>query len=283
VRLSKKFRSILLKIVRALLLGFFLLFLSSVYAYKIEPIWFEVNRMDLKLPKLDRAFNGYRIVQISDLHAGDGSDRSYLEKVVEAVNAEQPDLIVITGDHITRIPKQHIELLDTLAKLHPRDLTISILGNHDVFNDAEPIRVAIEQAGIILLENSIYTLKRGEATLYIAGVGDVFAKEDKLDVVLAQLPPTGAAIMLAHEPDFADKTAATGRFGLQLSGHSHGGQIRFPFFDGYLPNLAEKYPIGRYDLGNMIQYTNRGIGVVKLYARFNCRPEISVFDLVSRT
>jgi uncharacterized protein len=283
VRLSKKFRSILLKIVRALLLGFFLLFLSSVYAYKIEPIWFEVNRMDLKLPKLDRAFNGYRIVQISDLHAGDGIYRSQLEKVVEAVNAEQPDLVVITGDHITRIPKQHIELLDTLAKLHPRDLTISILGNHDVFNDAEPIRVAIEQAGIILLENSIYTLKRGEATLYIAGVGDVFAKEDKLDVVLAQLPPTGAAIMLAHEPDFADKTAATGRFGLQLSGHSHGGQIRFPFFDGYLPNLAEKYPIGRYDLGNMIQYTNRGIGVVKLYARFNCRPEISVFDLVSRT
>jgi uncharacterized protein len=111
-------------------------------------------------------------------------------------------------------------------------------------------------------------------------VGDVFEEEDDLDLVLTQLPPTGAAIMLAHEPDFADETAATGRFGLQLSGHSHGGQIRIPFINrGFRPKLARKYPIGRYQIGNMTQYTNRGIGTVKVYARFNCRPEISVFTL----
>jgi uncharacterized protein len=282
VRLSKKIKSIIQNTIKVLLVGCTLLFLLSVYAHKIEPIWFEVNRMDLELPKLEREFNGYRLVQISDLHAGDGIDRSHLEKVVEAVNAEHPDLVVITGDHITRIPKQHLELLDTLTKLRPRDRTISILGNHDVFNDTEQVRIAIKKAGITLLENTIYTLNRNGATLHIAGVGDVFANEDKLDKVLAQLPPTGAAIMLAHEPDFADKAAATGRFGLQLSGHSHGGQVRIPFFAGYVPSLAEKYPIGRYQVGNMIQYTNRGIGLVKLYARFNCRPEISVFDLVSR-
>jgi uncharacterized protein len=280
VRLPK-FRVIVVKAIQFVLICFILIFSSSVYAHKIEPLWFEVNHLDINLPKLDRAFNGYKIVQISDLHAGDGIDRSQLERVVEAVNAEQPDLVVITGDHITRIPKQHLELLDTLAKLHPRDRTISILGNHDVFNDTELVRQAIKQAGITLLENTIYSLKRGAATLHIAGVGDVFAKEDKLDLVLAQLPVTGAAIMLAHEPDFADKTAATGRFGLQLSGHSHGGQIRIPFFAGYVPILAEKYPLGRYQIGKMIQYTNRGIGLVKLYARFNCRPEISVFNLVA--
>jgi uncharacterized protein len=282
VRLSKKFKSIILNAIKVFLVGCTLVFLLSVYAHKIEPIWFEVKRMDIELPKLDWAFNGYRIVQISDLHAGDGIDRSYLAKVVEAVNAEHPDLVVITGDHITRIPKQHLELLDTLTKLKPRDRTISILGNHDVFNDTEQVRIAIKKAGITLLENTIYTLNRNGATLHIAGVGDVFANEDKLDRILAQLPPTGAAIMLAHEPDFADKTAATGRFGLQLSGHSHGGQIRVPFFAGYVPSLAEKYPIGRYQVRDMIQYTNRGIGLVKLYARFNCRPEISIFDLVSR-
>jgi uncharacterized protein len=278
VRLPK-FRSIVVRAIKVLLIGCVLIFVASIYAHKIEPLWFEVNRMDLELPKLDPAFNGYRIVQISDLHAGDGIDRSQLEKVVEAVNAEQPDLVVITGDHITRIPKQHIELLDTLAKLHPRDLTISIFGNHDAQNNPEPIREALKQAGITLLENSIYTLNRDRSTLHIAGVGDVYFNQDKLDLVLAQLPATGAAIMLAHEPDFADKSAATGRFGLQLSGHSHGGQIRIPFFVGYVPTLAEKYPIGRYQIGDMIQYTNRGIGLVKLYARFNCRPEISVFNL----
>jgi uncharacterized protein len=263
------------------LLGCALVFLVSIYSHKIEPMWFEINQLDLTLPKLDRAFDGYRIVQISDLHAGDGIDRAHLEKVVAAVNAQNPDLVVITGDHVSRKPKQHVDLLDTLAKLHPRDRTISVLGNHDVYNDPTPIRKALQQAGVTLLENTIYTIKRDRATLHIAGVGDVFAERARLPEVLALLPATGAAIMLAHEPDFADEAAATGRFALQLSGHSHGGQIRLPFYDGYLPEFARNYPLGRYQVGNMIQYTNKGIGTIKIYARFNCRPEISVFNLVA--
>lgn len=247
--------------------------------HKIEPNWFEVKQIAITLPNLDRAFAGYKIVQISDLHAGDRIDRAQLERVVAAVNEQQPDLVVITGDHVSRIPKQHIELLDVLSDLHPRDRTLSVLGNHDVYNDPAPIRAAIKKAGITLLENSVYTIERGTAKLNIAGVGDVFAREDKLAETMAQLPAAGAAIMLAHEPDFADETAATGRFGLQLSGHSHGGQVRIPFYDGYLPELAQKYPIGRYQVGKMIQYTNRGIGTIKIYVRFNCRPEISVFTL----
>jgi uncharacterized protein len=284
-----KFRLVLVRAIKVFFKVFFkvclvvcsLIFIGSVYVHKIEPNWLDITQIEVKLPKLDPAFAGYRIVQITDLHAGDGINRANLERVVEAVNAQNPDLIVITGDHVSRQPKQHIEMLDTLAKLHPHDRTISVLGNHDVYNDPAPIRQAIRQAGITLLENTIYTLKRGDATLHIAGVGDVFAQEAKLDQVLAQLPQTGAAIMLAHEPDFADDTAATGRFGLQLSGHSHGGQIRIPFYDGYLPDYAHKYPLGRYQVGDMIQYTNRGIGMIKIYARFNCRPEISVFKLVA--
>jgi uncharacterized protein len=275
----RRLRLLLLKLIQFLLMGCVLLFMCSMYAHKIEPLWFEVKQMEIKLPGLDRAFAGYRIVQISDLHAGDIIDRDSLNKVIDAVNDQNPDLVVITGDHVSRMPRRHIKLLDIYSRLHPRDRSLAILGNHDVYNDPEPIRVALKTAGVTLLENNIYTLKRANATLHIAGVGDVFAKEDKLDRVLAQLPSTGAAIMLAHEPDFADKAAATKRFGLQLSGHSHGGQIRLPFFDGYVPELAQKYPLGRYQVGDMIQYTNRGIGSVKIYARFNCRPEISVFTL----
>jgi uncharacterized protein len=282
VRIPKKLRLFLVRVTQVLLMGCVLVFATSVYAHKIEPNWLEITNNTVELPQLDRAFNNYRIVQITDLHSGDGIDRHQLEKVVEIVNAQKPDLVVITGDHISRKPRQHLELLDTLTKLQPRDLTISILGNHDVYNDPTPVRAAIKQAGITLLENDIYTIKRGSATLHIAGVGDVFFEQDKLDRVLAQLPATGAAIMLAHEPDFADKTAATKRFGLQLSGHSHGGQIRIPFYGGYLPELARNYPLGRYQVQDMVQYTSRGIGMIKLYARFNCRPEISVFNLVSR-
>jgi uncharacterized protein len=279
MKLLRLHKFILLKLMQFLLIGVALIFLSSMYAYKIEPLWFEVKHINITLPDLDRAFVGYRIVQISDLHAGDKIDRTHLNKVIDAVNDQKPDLVVITGDHVSRMPRRHIELLDIYLRLHPRDRTVAVLGNHDVYNDATPIRTALKTAGVTLLENNIYTLKRDNATLHIAGVGDVFAKEDKLDRVLAQLPATGAAIMLAHEPDFADRAAATKRFGLQLSGHSHGGQLRFPFFDGYVPELAQKYPLGRYQVGDMIQYTNRGIGTVKIYARFNCRPEISVFTL----
>ncbi len=281
MRLPKQLKFLLGLAIKLFLLGCALVFSLSVYVHKIEPNWLEVTQNEIQMPKLDRAFDGYRIVQITDLHAGDGISRANLEKVVELVNEQKPDLIVITGDHVSRKPRQHIELLDTLAKLKPRDLTLSVLGNHDVYNDAEPIRAAIKQVGITLLENTIYTVHRERATLHIAGVGDVFAQQAKLDRVIAQLPPTGAAIMLAHEPDFADEAAATGRFGLQLSGHSHGGQIRIPFYGGYLPELAHNYPLGRYQVKDMVQYTSRGIGMIKLYARFNCRPEISVFKLVA--
>ncbi len=267
------------KILQIFAIGCALVFSLSIYVHKIEPNWFEVKQIAVSLPNLDRAFAGYKIVQISDLHAGDRIDRAQLVRVVDAVNEQAPDLVVITGDHVSRRPKQHVELLDVLAKLHPRDRTLSVLGNHDVYNDATPIRAALTAAGITLLENTVYTIERGTAKLSIAGVGDVFAEEDKLGQTMAQLPATGAAIMLAHEPDFADEAAATGRFGLQLSGHSHGGQVRIPFYDGYLPELAQKYPLGRYQVGKMIQYTNRGIGTIKIYARFNCRPEISVFTL----
>jgi predicted MPP superfamily phosphohydrolase len=85
---------------------------------------------------------------------------------------------------------------------------------------------------------------------------------------------------LVHEPDFADVGAQTGRFDLQLSGHSHGGQINFPLLGPpLLPPCARKYPLGRYQVGEMNLYTNRGLGMVPPKVRINCRPEITVFTL----
>ncbi len=260
-----------------------LLFLTSIYAHKIEPNWLEVKQIEITLPNLDREFTGYRIVQLTDFHIGDGIDRAQLTKIVKVVNAQNPDLIVLTGDYITKNPELQSKLLtSTLAGFHARDRTLAVLGNHDVFDDNAPsVRRAIVKSGITLLENTIYTAKRDRATLHIAGVGDVWYGAAKIDKVLAQLPQTGAAIMLAHEPDFADETAATGRFGLQLSGHSHGGQVRIPFFKKKYPPYGHKYPIGRYRVGEMIQYTSRGVGFPGVHARFNCRPEISVFNLAA--
>jgi uncharacterized protein len=90
--------------------------------------------------------------------------------------------------------------------------------------------------------------------------------------------------LLAHEPDYADISAATGRFDLQISGHSHGGQVIIPFIGPLVvPAYGEKYPLGQYQVGNMIQYTNRGVGTINPAVRFNCRPEITIFTLRAPT
>ncbi|HVO42428.1 MAG TPA: hypothetical protein VMT34_07385, partial [Aggregatilineales bacterium] len=108
-------------------------------------------------------------------------------------------------------------------------------------------------------------------------------RRDRLPAVLAQLPGEAAAVLLVHEPDFADVSAATGRFDLQLSGHSHGGQVIPPFFKRppVLPLLGKKYPIGVYRVDGMVQYTNRGLGMLRPYIRVNCRPEITMLTLHS--
>jgi predicted MPP superfamily phosphohydrolase len=118
--------------------------------------------------------------------------------------------------------------------------------------------------------------------LHIAGVDDVLENLADLKGVLRQLPEEGEAILLAHEPDFADISARSGRFSLQISGHTHGGQVVLPFIGPpILPPRGRKYPSGRYQINGMVQYTNRGVGTTTIEIRWNCPPEITVFNLQS--
>jgi predicted MPP superfamily phosphohydrolase len=118
--------------------------------------------------------------------------------------------------------------------------------------------------------------------LHVAGIDDIMEGGSRLDLVLRDLPDSGAAILLAHEPDFADVSAATGRFDLQLSGHSHGGQVRVPLLMRLaLPPFSQRYTSGLYRVDGMLQYTNRGLGFVDMRLRFLCRPEITVLTLRS--
>jgi len=113
-------------------------------------------------------------------------------------------------------------------------------------------------------------------------VDDIWEGRVQLKALQTQVPHDGAAILLAHEPDFADKSSVTGRFDLQVSGHSHGGQVVVPFYGPpVLPFLGQKYPSGLYKVGDMFQYTNRGVGMARLPIRINCPPEITIFDLES--
>lgn len=256
---------------------------AGVHAYArfVEPRWVEVVRLELPLPGLAPEFDGYRIVQISDLHLDGRTSARRTSRFLRLVNGQRPDLVAITGDFVTVDSARFAgDVAALLRRLAPRDATVAVLGNHDHQSDPEPIREALRDAGAVDLSNAVHTVRRGEAALHVAGVDCVWEHKNRLDLVLVSLPPAGAAVLLAHEPDFADISAATGRFALQLSGHSHGGQVHLPLLGPpRLTQLAERYFIGRYQVDGMALYVNRGLGMLPPRIRFLCRPEITVIVL----
>lgn len=253
------------------------------YAYKVEPEWVELKKVTLTLPRLGSGFHNYRIAQISDLHAGGWLKRDHFQDVVARVNAEAPDLIVVTGDFTGGDLYATSTILEgVLDKLRAPDGVMSVMGNHDHWEGIDGVREMLGPYPVNELRNSARTLERGGSLLSIAGVDDIWEKQNRLDLALSKVPKDGAAILLAHEPDFADEAAAAGRFDLMLSGHSHGGQVVVPFFrPPQLPYLGQKYHTGLYKVGDMLQYTNRGIGMIRPFVRFDCRPEITIFTLQS--
>jgi predicted MPP superfamily phosphohydrolase len=255
-----------------------------LYGREVEIRRVEINPLTLTLPRLAPEFDGYRIVQIGDIHLDDWTKPERLRGIVEKVNAQRPDLVAIMGDFASRSAKQldTRRLTGALRELRARDGVLTILGNHDYLTGVELIQRCIREASVTELVNDVHTLRRGGATLHVAGIDDIMEGGSRLDLVLRDLPDSGAAILLAHEPDFADVSAATGRFDLQLSGHSHGGQVRVPLLMRLaLPPFSQRYTSGLYRVDGMLQYTNRGLGFVDMRLRLLCRPEITVLTLRS--
>ena len=241
---------------------------------------FAIVPLPVTLPDLDPQFEGYRVAQISDLHMGHWINAERLDGVAALINEQNPDLVVITGDFVSYSLKQVEEdMAAGLQKISAADGVVAVLGNHDHWLDPARVRSVLSKGGVRELANDVLTMHRGSATLHVAGVDDILVGANDLNKVLEILPDDGPAILLAHEPDFADESAESGRFGLQLSGHSHGGQILLPRLGPMRGEMFRRYPLGRYQVGDMVQYTNPGIGTHVLRLRINCPPEITMVTL----
>jgi predicted MPP superfamily phosphohydrolase len=256
------------------------------YGLFVEPGWLRIEQVNLKLQRLTPAFSGIRIAQVSDIHIGGWMNAERLQHVVDLALAQEPDLLLLTGDFLIghvfdEDSRQAVrDLMDILPPLAGSIPSFAVLGNHDYWTSPQAVREMLRACKITDLTNAVFTLKRGSESLHLCGVDDIWEGDVRLDVVLGQVTGEGAALLLAHEPDFADTSAATGRFDLQVSGHSHGGQVVIPFYGPpVLPHLGRKYPSGLYQVGHMYQYTNRGVGMIEPAIRFNCPPEITVFTL----
>jgi predicted MPP superfamily phosphohydrolase len=141
---------------------------------------------------------------------------------------------------------------------------------------------SIKHTGITLLRNQAVPLTRGRSSLYLVGIDDLWQELADMPQALERVPGSGCKIALMHEPDFAD-IAAQARIDLQLSGHSHGGQVRLPGIGPLiLPRYGEKYPMGLARVGALTQvYTTRGVGVLPPPVRFNCPPEVTFLTLTT--
>jgi predicted MPP superfamily phosphohydrolase len=241
-----------------------------------------VDRVQIRLKKLHPALEGFSILQITDLHLYPMTQPALIEKAVAMANSLNPDLVVLTGDYVWQILEAIDELAPILAGLNARYGVYSTLGNHDYWLDAGVITTTMEAAGLPVLVNQGITIQQGGGSFYLAGLDDGWSGSPSLDMTLEGAKSGDPVILLCHEPDLAEQFSRDGRVDIQMSGHTHGGQIRIPGIGALiLPYLGRKYDFGLYKVNDMLLYTNRGLGVISEPVRYNCPPEITQYILQS--
>ena len=245
----------------------------------------DLVEIDIELNNLGWNFHNFRILNLTDIHLGQWINPQYLSELVDYVNTLNVDLITLTGDYVSyRLDGYESELKNSFKKLKAEYGKYGVLGNHDHWMDSKIIREIFKESDIVDLSNDVVTITKGEDSLNIAGVDSCTVCADNIDKVLSKLPKNIPSILLAHEPDFAKESSQTDRFDLQISGHSHGGQFIIPKFETTPfrgPN-STKYPVGLYKVGNMIQYTSKGLGTNSFRMRVNCKPEITIITLKTK-
>ena len=249
-----------------------------------------VNNVTIPLGRLPQEFDSFKIAQLSDFHFDSHFSANAISAGVEEVNTLGADLVVLTGDFITapvgkrfapireKAISQALSCAERLSKLESKFGSVAVLGNHDWNVDAERITKILESHDITVLRNSSFPLQAGNTRLWIAGA-DSFPEFGNLAKTLERVPKGEPTVLLVHEPDAADQVCEFD-VDLQLSGHSHGGQVCLPLVGPlYLPELGRKYPRGLRQVKHLQVYTNVGIGTLGAPIRLNCPPEVTLITL----
>lgn len=244
----------------------------------LEPNRPGVVRKEIALRRWPARLDGFTIALLSDFHYDPYFSAHPIKTAVGMVNDLRPDLVALTGDFVT-VPwfgdatsevHNAEPCAQVLKKLLAPHGVWAVMGNHDAFSDPDRVTSALEAEKIPVLSNQSVAIEKDGARFWFSGVDDVLNGSADLDATLHKVPADEAVVLMAHEPDYADRVAKH-PVDLQLSGHSHGGQVKVPFIRPlYLPELAEKYVWGLYKIGGLTLYTNPGIGTVGIPVRFNC-------------
>jgi predicted MPP superfamily phosphohydrolase len=243
---------------------------------------FELVELPVRIAALPRALDGYVIAQVSDLHAGTYIGERELDEGFERVRRAKPDLVVVTGDMIDFDPAYAPLVARKLAELAPRDGVYACLGNHDYYTGWDEVVASLSAAGIHTLVNEGTVIRpRDGGGFALLGVDDRWGGRygspgPRLDDALSTVPGSLPRILLSHQPVTVDRWP--GKVALQLSGHTHGGQIN----PGFRPvDLFMSYVAGLYRVGGTTLYVNRGFGTVGPPSRVGAPPEVTRIVLVA--
>ena len=253
----------------------------------LEPNHPRLIRKEILLRRWPSRLDGFTIALLSDFHYDSYFSVHPIRRAVEMVNELRPDLIALTGDFVSvpwfgdrakgaALAEPCAQLLGKLQAPHG---VWAVLGNHDAFTEPDRITDVIQAVGIPVLSNRSVPIEKDGTRFWLGGIDDVLGGTSDLSSTLHSVPSDEAVVLMAHEPDYADFVASYA-VDLQLSGHTHGGQVKIPFLRPlYLPELAKKYVQGLFQVRGLALYTNAGIGTVQLPVRWNCPPEVTLLQL----
>lgn len=265
---------------------------TAIYVYisKVEPRALTVTDHTLASSQLPKAFEGMRIVQFSDVHVGPDYSLRQLRHLINRINAQHPDIIVFTGDlfdNFSQYEGDPQDVFHILAQLKAPLGKFAVYGNHDRGGGASRIyQSGMEMAGfdVLLNESKVITLPNGPS-ITISGLDDFLLGNPRIKSTLGALDPNQFQLLLVHEPDVADQFTEY-PIDVQLSGHSHGGQVQIPGVGALITtSLGTKYLEGSYTISGSYRdlqlYVNTGIGTSRAKLRLGVPPEITVFTLSS--
>jgi uncharacterized protein len=260
--------------------------LSAAEAYRarhVYPYSPVLERISLQLPPGHEGLHGLTIGFIADSHVGPFISPDDLARAANLLAKEKPELILLGGDYVSESPRfigPAVEVIAELVRETPLG-GFAVMGNHDMSVSAPRVTNALETAGIPVLRNRAASIVRGGDTLWIAGIDETLLGNPDPVATFAQIPTGAASIAVWHEPSFAEDVAPHGAFA-QLSGHTHGGQIRLPGIGPVgLPVDGKRHVIGFTNAAGMPVYTTRGVGVYRPPMRWNCPPEVTLITLVA--
>ncbi len=251
-------------------------FISAIFIYSvfIEPNLLHIKHLTIKSEEVPNI----RVVFVSDFHLSKLA-KGRLEKIIKTVNRQNADIIISGGDyvinHSAKFSMDMEYVGSRLATMQSKYGFYTVLGNHDYHKDSRYIKRSFKKHGIKILENSNEKIDIEGSPLYIAGISDM--QTTKIDLNKALFGTKKPIILVSHSPDITP--LAKSRVNLILSGHTHGGQIRVPFYGAVI--VPSKYG-KRYEAGykeNSV-YISYGLGTSIIKARFNCMPEIVVIDFI---